>query len=364
MNTLLVTLISDQTIPNVQFIKDKQDENTCFLFVSTQKMEEKGVKSWITKVCNIGEDKTITIVVDQFSLNDIENKLNGLNYDDYNKLIVNVTGGTKIMSISVTDFFKSKNADIHYVHNGKKYSQIFPKQNDIEFKVKLSIAEYLSSYGIEYRESKIEINQEYTVSFLDKYLNLTEVEKKTIIELNNVRNERGEYKKWKKCVDNIGDIQGLADFLNIIDFPSKNSLSKAEVKYLTGDWYEQWCYFKIKEKFQIADDYIKTGINIKNANGIDNELDIVYMFDGNFCVIECKTDIISLTGDNILTEAIYKQGALKSNFGLTVQPRIYTLSSKESKAVKDSHINRAEDFKIIIKCKEDLDEFLKPSTSC
>jgi hypothetical protein len=371
MKNLLVTLLSDQTVPNVQFIKEKQNDDTYFLFVSTSRMEEKGVKKWIMQVCGIKEEKekengkVFTKVVDQFSLSNIEAELNAFDFTKYERITVNVTGGTKLMSLGVTDFFKQKNANIYYVHNGLKYSQIFPERNDCEFTVKLTVSEYLKSCGITYSEPKVEIVKEYTITFLDKFLSFTENEKNILIELNNVRNNREPYKKnsSKKGTCETNEIPNLAEFLGEIKFPLKNEneLNKDEVKYLTGDWYEQWCYIKIKEKFNIADDYIKTGIQIKNANGIGNELDVVYMYDNNFCIIECKTDILSLKGDNILTETIYKQGALKSNFGLTVQPRIYTLSSKESKAVKDSHIIRAEDFRIMIKCKEDLDEFLQTS---
>jgi hypothetical protein len=363
MKNLLVTLLSDQTIPNVQFIKEKRNDNTSFLFVSTPKMEEKGVKNWIIQVCGIEKEKVLTKVVDQFSLEDIESKLSEINYDEYEKLIVNVTGGTKIMSMGVADYFKQKNADIYYVHNGLKYSQIFPDLKDYNFSANLTISEYLNSYGIEFSESKIEIDKEYTLSFLEKFLGFDDNDKNILAELNKVRNNKKPYKKngnnQKTCA--LIEINGLSEFICKINFPLKNKekLSKEEVKYLTGDWYEQWCYYKIREKYDVSDDFIKTGIQIKNSNEIPNELDVIYMYKGVIHIIECKTGIIALDERNILTETIYKQGALKKDFGLYAKTSIYTLSSKESKDVKILHIDRAKDFDITIKCKEDLVEFLK-----
>ena len=134
MKKLIVTLLSDQPIPNVQFIKEKQNADTYFLFVSTQKMENKGVGKWIRKVCNISTEKVITIIIDQFSPTDIENHLNKITYDKYEKIIVNVTGGTKIMSHTVTEFFKEKpDTEIFYLTGlDNKIIQVFPKTKQPE----------------------------------------------------------------------------------------------------------------------------------------------------------------------------------------------------------------------------------------
>jgi hypothetical protein len=364
MANLIVSLLSDQTVPNVQFIKEKQNNKTDFLFVSTPKMEGIGVGKWIQNVCGISDKKLQTIEVEQFSFGNITQKLSNIDFTKYEKIFVNVTGGTKVMSMATTDFFKQQNkTEIYYVQNGKSYSRLFPDLKDFIFDDDLKLSDYFFAYGIRFSDSKIIIDKDYTFHFLDNYLKFDDIEKQIIVELNNVRNNRLPYKKSQSKAGSceIDEIEGLSKLLNKIEFPSegKNVLIKEEVKFLTGDWYEQWCYFKIKDKYCIKDDFIKTGIVITNANDIQNELDVVYMYEGKLCVIECKTDIISIDGRNILTETIYKQAGLKENFGLTVQPRIYTLSSKESKSVKDSHISRAKDFKIEIKCKEDLNEFLK-----
>ena len=48
MKTILVSLISDQTIPNVQFIKEKIVDE--YLFISSEAMEKKGILNWILKI--------------------------------------------------------------------------------------------------------------------------------------------------------------------------------------------------------------------------------------------------------------------------------------------------------------------------
>jgi hypothetical protein len=353
MNTLLVTLISDQTIPNVQFIKDKQDENTCFLFVSTQKMEEKGVKSWITKVCNIGEDKTITIVVDQFSLNDIENKLNELNYDDYDKLIVNVTGGTKIMSHAVTEFFKEFAAEIYYLTGvGNTILQVHPKtkQSVRLLTNQINLDEYIRSHGFEMREGKFSgISFEYTRQFFDLFLTVENCYSSVFVKLRELRNE-GK-KKY-----NVNTVERLSDFLNEIKFPLSNIntqiIIRSEIKYLTGEWFEEYIYYRIKQELNLADENIKIGVTL-SKNNTENEFDVTFLYKGNLYTIECKTSIIN-NENNLMLETIYKATALQKNLGLYSKSNIFTLSSKENKEVKEAHLERGKLFNVDVFCREDI----------
>jgi hypothetical protein len=368
MANLIVTLLSDQTIPNVQFIKEKSNENDFHLFVSTKQMNEKGVGNWIRNVCKIADDKIQVIEVDKFSLADIESKLKSLTYSEYEHIFVNVTGGTKIMFMGVADFFKQKKiGEIYYVSNGQNYLQIAPKNGTYQFSKQITVSEYFNSYGITFSPQKIAISKDYTLKFLDKYLNFDEKDISIIKQLNDARNDRVPFRKNKKQ-RKIDEFDGWKSFLEKIEFPlsdtTKETINNDEIKYLTGEWYEQWCYFKIQEKFNIPEDHITTGIKIRNTNNIDNELDVAYMYQGSLYIIECKTSVITLDKSNILTDTIYKQAAIKKNFGLSVKLRIFTLSSKEDKEVRNAHLDRARDFDIEIKCKEDLVEFLKEEKLC
>lgn len=51
MSTLLINLVSDQTIPNIQLFKEFKDEVSKILFVSTDAMKKKRTLEWLTKVC-------------------------------------------------------------------------------------------------------------------------------------------------------------------------------------------------------------------------------------------------------------------------------------------------------------------------
>lgn len=53
---ILVSLVSGQTIPNVQFIKSRINEIEGYLFLSTNQMEKRGNRLWILNSLGIDEE--------------------------------------------------------------------------------------------------------------------------------------------------------------------------------------------------------------------------------------------------------------------------------------------------------------------
>src|SRR5690554_7453771 len=168
MKTLLISLVSDQTLPNVQLIKEMKSEVTEYLFISTEKMEKKGCRRWIEKAAALDKDNSSLnhIVVKEFSFDDIVEKLDKFDFSSFNKLILNLTGGTKVLTLAAHDYFKQLGADVYYVTGYEnEYIKIFPgrfKQVN-HFSSKITIAEYLYAYGFTFEESKkSEIDETFT----------------------------------------------------------------------------------------------------------------------------------------------------------------------------------------------------------
>lgn len=352
MKSLIVTILSDQPIPNVQFIKYIQeklkDEYKQFehLFISTKKMEAKGIGKWISKVCLISEKQTI--VVEHNSLSDIQTKLINKcpNAETY---YVNVTGGTKIMSMGVSDFFKTKtNARIYYIDGNKSWLN-FPE--NIRFSDfladNISLAEYIESHGFKLSKSSLSnIDIKYTKQLLQHFIKFDDSEMQIINQLRKKRN---------KTIF-LDEINGLKNFLNKINFPLSDKdflkLNKKETKYLTGDWFEEYIYYQLKEENIIESENLKTGIQLMK-NDVPNEFDVIFLYKTKFYAIECKT-LMSNTESNLINETIYKSTALQKNLGLFSNFSIFTLSSKKSNDVKPIHLERAENLNIKVFCKEDI----------
>jgi hypothetical protein len=403
--TLLVSLVSDQTIPNVLLIEEFKDQVDDFLFLTTNAMEKKGCRKWIEDTTKI---KSLNpIVVNQFSVDDIVSKLNDFDFSAYSKIIVNLTGGTKIMTLSAHDYFKEEGANIYYVTGAENnYLKIFPGKKKIQctFKSKISVNDYLMAYGFEViPTSASEIPFEYTKTLFSKYCQG---------EFDNELETLTFLRKKRTVGVKTNDFGKIKDFLKKIEFtPSQdNCLTSLEVKYLSGEWFEEYVGTKLKMELNLPDEDILIGAEInksvpqaKEENPVikllgdielskapNNEIDVMFMWKGKFHVIECKTSLIDTRKElkirrnsrgmaildqdgkeiqdavnkqvNILGETIYKSDTLKTKFGLFANSYIFTLTDFKEYIKNDlsrtrqmeGHINRASLSRIKIVDKEQI----------
>lgn len=362
MKTLLISLVSDQTLPNVQLVKELKKEVTDYLFITTEKMEKKGCRRWIEKAAALDKDNTklFHIVVKEFSFDDISEKLDAFDFSTYDKLILNLTGGTKVLTLAAHDYFKQLGAEVFYVTGfNNEFIKIFPgrfKQIN-RFSSKINIADYLYAYGFDFEVSDASnIDEQYTNHLFNKYLENGFAEFSD--ELNFLRSKRSAgIKSLTKAKTNI------SCFLDYLNFkPTEtDKLSTNEVKYLTGEWLEEYVGNKIKNELSLSDEELFVGVTLykelsqQQSNNVqellgegallsdtspDNEIDVMFVYNNKFYTIECKTSIINqvvkgLNADgsqkfkesNILGETIYKADYLNNRFGLLAKSVILTLTS-------------------------------------
>ncbi len=366
MAKILVSLVSDQTIPNVEFIKENQTDTDKFLFISTaQKRDE---TQWIIESTQLSENQYDIIEVNAFSITDIETKLNQYPFID-DEYSVNITGGTKLMTLVIEDFFRKIGAKIFYLTGYKKqYLKIFPAVGQREFTLstKLTLNEYLTAYGFEITPSELFKDQDTAFEYFNFYVSADFDVIKPVLQTIQARRDRNT---------TISEVTGLAELLQSANFtPEKeNCLSKYETRYLTGDWFEEYVYYKIKTELNLSDNEIGTGYKLLK-NNIPNEIDVIFIHEHKLYIIECKTSIferltvaksknetteISYKDRNLLPEIIYKSDALRAKFGLFASTSIFTLGRiKDDKGeiIKEMkpHIERAELSKISIISKHDL----------
>lgn len=357
MKTLLISLVSDQTLPNVQLIKELKGRVTNYLFISTEAMEKKGCRKWIERACNLNQLQILEHkIVNQFSFDDINRKLDEIDFSSFQQIIVNLTGGTKIITLSAYEYFKQLGADIYYVTgNGKEYIKIFPGRNRITkyFDQKITIKDYLSAYGFEPRQTDSSgISADYTEYIYERFL-----ENGFLDHFNALIQLR------KKRTSGIKDLSKASaevhDFLSFIKFAplSDNTLTSLEIKYLTGEWLEEFIGHKIKQELNLSDEELMIGVVLnketptQQVNSVsdflgnesnkspDNEIDVMFIYNNKFFTVECKTSIINIIESvdnqdgskkikeqNILGETSYKADYLKNRFGLFAQSRILTLT--------------------------------------
>ncbi len=332
MNKVQVCLVSEQTIPNILSIYDfKPDE---ILFLSTKVMKEKGkVAHIINALKEIGLDyknKYTELVVVENSLLDCKKKFDEwIAGKENSEFLINLTCGTKIMSIAAYDYFKDYGSKMGYIPiNSNVFIFIFPKNiNNVEKKInlKLKVNAYLKAYGLKiFNQDKLIINNQEAENRreLTKYIVENYEKVKPLLQRfsEKLRKHRGDKKGFlwstsyspesteeKELFDKIGFIKEGNEY--------KKQLSQSEIICLTGGWLEEFCYNELLQFKGNGIDDILISVGVKDQKDNQNEFDVMFTKDNTLYTIECKS--LEQANDP-KTDALYKIAALQKEFGLKV----------------------------------------------
>ena len=212
MASIMINLISEQTIPVLQFIREFNEMDR-YVFVTTSEMEEKKKTDSLKKALQFTKNNFYKIIVDAESLKDVEQKLEEFyqnEIQDEDKIFINITTGTKLMAMATYKVFsKYDNVKLFYIPiNSKVLKQIYPerKYNDKTLTYKIKLDEYLTVYGIEILNKHTPL---YDFNVAKKCLELYLEYNFITDELRKLRNSDKKTKtKLKKEGISINEIEG------------------------------------------------------------------------------------------------------------------------------------------------------------
>lgn len=355
MGNIAVIIISDQTVQNVQFIKEigTFDE---YLFISTQAMEKKGCSEWIINTLHLDNNLVKKLIVEEFAPESIEQKLQEIYKASGEEYFVNITGGTKLMSIAVNDFFKSKtNATIYYLTGRNNQVINLTKNQKSSLQCKITLEEYLTSYGIVIKsgsQNKPNYPFEIAKSFYQEFL---QAKPENIQLLQELRNHI-QIKDRKSTEFEVKNFENLNELLEAISFEHKGKISRKDAEYLTGKWLEEYVFHQIKLKLKFTEDFIRVGLYLQKE-GIyktENDFDVMFIYENELYIIECKTSH-KIEKKNKLNEYIYKLDALQKEFGLFAKYFIFTLGDLPSDKNQQEQVkDRLKFHKITLLTKKDF----------
>lgn len=363
----LVSLVSEQTIPNLQLILEFREKIDEFWFFHSQKTKEH--VSWIIEAAQIDEQQVKLIEIDPFDLYSIINQLNQIDYSE-RYFILNLTGGTKIWIIAFYDRFKEINADIYYLTGRDCQYLKLPSQNAEQlYKLRRSptLDEYLTANGFKIKKDNTKFPEKTADNIFEIFIkNNEQFYLDAKLKLLNYRNRQ---KLSIKYEDLESDIK---QYLNLLKFDNYEIMGKEHFKYLTGEWFEEWLFYKISKDLKITDIYSSVSSIITKSN-VDNEMDIMFIYNQNLFCIECKTSVLKLNENkmlkgNILSETLYKLDYLKNKLGLSSRSYLFTLSElrdENKKPLKnfEKAFKRAESSGIEIISKRNLLDYYEGKTS-
>lgn len=334
-------LVSGQAAPNLLPILDIQFKPKEAVFIVSKKMKQKA--EFLAKTFKDQNVKTTLFeLTDEFNFSKMEEELIELvsQYEDKN-IALNVTGGTKLISIAAEHAFTLIEKPIFYIDTESNRIVFITKDEnkqwlpDLDLKSKNTIKTYLSSYGVSVLKQSDPNEHKQWLDYIDGFITKYQ-ENKNIIPLLNKMASLSKNKGWKYDLEQnelkysgVTDILTWLDHKNLIDFDGSqvNFRNKATADFLSGGWFENYTYELLSSINKIED--IALGLEAANSKyrqdkkdydplnkGHKNEFDVTFMAKNKLHIIECKTMIMD-KGDGIKAEDIlYKLETLKDYGGL------------------------------------------------
>lgn len=289
----IICLVSEQAVPNyLPLINIESIEKV--VLIASNRMNKKAIDFVETlkkynehlnvTLINIAHENSIQSLNDEF-----EQKLQPLLGDN---LLANVTGGTKIMSITLTNWANQHGIDICYVD--KNDLQIYNAQNNTEKQIKLNtqlfLGEYLSMYGSYNTINNLGRNGEPLAA---------DISTREIDFVNRLTDNYNPYllKQLHKEYQDKVDLKKSNQYQILLE---QFGFSETEAKNLIiGRWLEIFVYQTLLEK--LGSDYVGFGYRLANRHQfpegtildtqkhVTKDYDVIFLYHNTLHIIECKT---------------------------------------------------------------------------
>jgi len=328
MARIHICLVSAQPIPNLIPLRMEglKPEKVILLVTPDMTIQserlEKVIKSWGIKV----EKHPIA----PYDLNSARETCIGLLTEYENEeMILNATGGTKIMAFAAFEVFRELGKKIIYVDTQDKLIQMLsPDFKKIDFAGVIKVPQYLQAYGqtiISEKDTTI-INKH--IPIFNELVKLCDIYQDAVKILNKYsapfRNAR-TFPLDVKVEEDDSMMPGFKDLMMLFEKHDilylKNGILKFkgldDIEFVSGGWLEEYVYSIVKS-INVTD--IRMGVEVRwdtpGKRHPFNEYDIVFTHNNRLYLIECKTKRfegldIKDSNDN----AIYKLDSLRDKAG-------------------------------------------------
>lgn len=316
MDKIVINLLSKETIPNFLAIREFEPQ-IVVSFVTDEFEDQISLFSRITKA----EHQKVSVKA--YNVDMVLNAVKNIaeNYKEGTKLILNFTGGTKVMSAAMVlqGLLIGKNVELIYVNSAleqiehvwlNEENQLITKSSLIQ--TKLSIKDNIALKG-----EQLKYVEESLSEHANERLELSE-ELALNSAFTGVFNKQGRFFENKNLKPEAflklrGNVEigytpnQLYAYTNQgeFEFPHPDG-----GRYLTGEWLEEFTFNELKKSNYF--DYVGKGLKLDFKNFIlqqksfdKNELDVVVSKGLKSAIIECKAG-------KVTQEHVYKLDAIRN----------------------------------------------------
>ncbi len=352
----LVCLLSDQHVPNLLSVHHFLPER--LVLVETAGMKKRDVAGHFLKALRFGgleygNRVEIVPVSAEDSLPAMRATLEGVwNSSPSVDWIANVTGGTKPMSIAAYAFFKERGARVIYTNVAKPAEFL---DIDVETKeqsrYRPGVNEFLAGYGFEFLKSDKKITEAQ-----DRGLKWWECSRQiargasthSLLPLPDDLRSRARRDGYVLSPGDLMPVSDEAKSAIVASFQLDpvelhGNIDEYAAKFLTGEWLDVFFWGLISRNADQLNCWdVRLGQQV-GRTGVSNELDVAFMHEYGFEVIECKS---GAQDHDKGADILYKVEAVRRQFG-AIRVRSYLATTatnifSSQGSIKDQIRNRAE----------------------
>ncbi len=166
----LISIISEHLLPNFFLAQEFKGQYDQHIFISTERMDKLSMTKRFCNALGIDQKDIKTITVSEDDLPDVMYKLNSEQFNDTDRFVVNLTGGTKIISIGTYTFFFKKTDDFYYVPIGVNKIHKVKTGEVLPLNFRVNVAEYLSLYGLFFTNENTSRTQDTKAAEFEAYI--------------------------------------------------------------------------------------------------------------------------------------------------------------------------------------------------
>lgn len=327
MKTLVNIITDDNPIPAYLFIKEKYEPGDRVIYISAK--DTAADLQWLAAIDGIAPE-----FVDEILLRD---DIDEFKYEKICRAVrshlkkgetywVNLAGGTRYMALAVQQVFDSFGAKFFYVNIEDNtiiqsfYDDSIYDNDDFFFPIKyrMNLSEYLTANEIVHDMEKSTHKPLLPFQMAENMFQLFSQNLFDNHDFDIMETLRESYRNCKRGVSlfeienpsrpNNKPLPDIRQFLTMINLSCPNDkLTHEQLEWITGGWFEEYVYYLVQKT--VAPDDIAIGLHV-SRKGIKriNELDVSFIKNNRFFVIECKTGVET---ERHFNEIVYKACALR-----------------------------------------------------
>jgi hypothetical protein len=284
----LVSILSEQPVQNLLIIKQFSRLGIKHILLTTTRIEAFGISKNLIFASGISNNDFNICVIDPADPSLIKIQLDSFRFDRNAKYLVNVTGGTKMMSQSVSAHFMHgfpKSRIVYLDINTGHLSELHPNPGltSLPGRDTLSLGDFFSVHG-------------YTRTH-QQHRHKSPVQTRQLMADVIRRGGIGAMYKLKPPYEKHADLNDRT--------------------YYSGGWFEEWLWYAIKAALNLKDSEIMHGVKLYNhlsrKSDSDHELDVAFVYNGRLYIAECKA-FMKYEGEKF-NKTAFKLAGISRNLG-------------------------------------------------